>query len=311
MRKKLGEILVEQGAVRQADVDAVIEAQNLGDPSRIGDLLLANGTVTPLQLARALCAQSGLPFVQLEQVSPEVAALVPIALQREYCLVPFKEDGPRKAIHVAVADPTTHDVLADLEFQVGRSLKISIAARDEIEAVHQALMGDVLEGAIIEDDPSPAPVPSKPLGRVALKRVAVSATGVMTEVPSGNYNPTVEMPAAEPPPPAPAPAPAPPAPAAQPLPPRAARPKSQPLPPPVLKPVEPPRQPDEWSVRPAASAIPRGAPRPADAPAPPVLDPFSMMPTEGIGGPREYVPAPAAAPAVPPLSALEADPDVR
>ncbi len=266
MRKKLGEILVAQGAVAPGDVDAVLEQQSSGDPARIGDLLLASGKVTPLQLAKALCEQSGLPFVQLEQVSPEVAALVPIAIQREHCLVPFKEDGPRKAIHVAVADPTTRDVLADLEFQVGRSLKISIAARDEIESVHAALQGDVLEGAIIEDDPPvPAPVRSpQALGKVALKRVAVT--------PASPVAAAIELPrrAKRPPPVAPPP-------------------------PPMLTPVEPPKK-DDWAVRPAAAAIPKAPSKPM-----PALDPFSAMPTEQIGGPRDYVP---------PLSALDADPDL-
>jgi len=268
MRKKLGEILVEQGAARQEDVDAVLEQQSMGDPMRIGELLLGTGKVTPLQLAKALSVQSGLPFVQLEQVSPQVAALVPMTLQREHCLVPFKEDGPRKAIHVAVADPTTRDVLADLEFQVGRSLRISVAARDEIESVHAALSGDVLEGAIVEDD-APPPASSKPqaLGRVALKRVAVSSDGVMSE-PA----PAVEAP----------------------LPPRATgRPRPGPSAPPMLAPVaSAPRPPDEWAVRPAGAAIPK----PGSA-----LDPFASMPTEEVGGPRDYVP----------LSALEADPEVR
>ncbi|MBL8953707.1 MAG: general secretion pathway protein GspE, partial [Myxococcaceae bacterium] len=78
MRLKLGEILVEQGAVRPEDVDAALEHQSSGDPSRLGDLLVANGKLTAVQLARGLSLQSGLPFVQLEQVSPQVAALVPM-----------------------------------------------------------------------------------------------------------------------------------------------------------------------------------------------------------------------------------------
>ncbi|MBK7858351.1 MAG: hypothetical protein IPJ65_06955 [Archangiaceae bacterium] len=360
MKKKLGEILVEQGAVRREDVDAALERQSGGDPARIGDLLLSEGKLTPLQLAQALCAQSGLPFVQLDQVSPMVAALVPIALQREHCLVPFKEDGPKRAIHVAVADPTTYDVLSELEFQVGRSLKISIAARDEIEAVHAALQGDLIEGAIIDDEQPTAPVAQAPqaLGRLALKRVAVSSDGVMVDAPSPSPvvasaiapstpsrfpRPTappssaaqldVELPgpAAEPPPVSARPT----APTSQPLPPRAARPaRAGSAPPPVLKPVDlpapaptSPQRPkskthpalkrpelpaspsvssDDWSIRPVGAAIPKGGARPPEPLAPPVLDPFASLPTEQVGGPREYVPAPA----LPPLSALDADLEV-
>ncbi|MBL8950489.1 MAG: hypothetical protein JNK82_06910, partial [Myxococcaceae bacterium] len=201
----------------------------------------------------------------------------------EHCLVPFKEDGPRRAIHVAVADPTTSDVLAELEFQVGRSLKISIAARDEIEAVHAALQGDVIEGAIVEDE---APAASKPqaLGRVALKRVAVSPDGSVSEQ------------GASPPPAAAAPPPPPLAPTVEVpvvVPPLAVPPRASPRPRPPSSPSAP-RMGDAWAVRPAAAALPRpGA----------AIDVFASTPVDDVPGPREYIPAP--------LSALEADPEVR
>jgi hypothetical protein len=193
MKKKLGEILLEMGAVRPEALQVALDAQGAGDPSRLGDLLVAVGAVTQAAMAQALGKQFDLPFVQLDQVSAEVAALVPMELQQQHKIVPFKDDGPGKSVHVAIADPSTRDVLTELEFQIGRPLVASIAAADDIESVHAALSGDVVAAVVIADEeptvaapvpppppvpvPSPAPPTASPgkaaLGKLALKRVAV------------------------------------------------------------------------------------------------------------------------------------------
>jgi hypothetical protein len=259
MKKKLGEILIEMGAVMPGDLNAALEAQSAGDPSRLGDILVSSGKVMPGDMARALAQQFDMPFVQLEQVSPDVAALVPIEVQLERQLVPFKDDGPGKGVHVAVADPSTKDVLAELEFQIGRPLVVSIAAADEIASVHAALQGDVVAAVIAEEEPAPpppAPVPSpgKPqaVGRVALKRVAVPIGAAGVEATAalpvfGADLPPLELkaaprprPSAPMPPPAASPAPKIPAVASAELPARAKRPTVRTEPfaaPPVLKPA--------------------------------------------------------------------------
>jgi hypothetical protein len=196
MKKKLGEILVEQGAVRPEDLAEALSGQNSGDARRVGELLLAAGKVTAAALARALAAQLGMPFVQLDQVQPEVAALVPMETQRQHMLVPFRDEGRGKAVHIAVADPATRSMAAELEFTLGRPVVVSLAPADEILSVHAALEGDVVPAVILDDGepatteplaPLPAPKPkptSQTLAKLVLKKVAVLAGPAPAAVPA-------------------------------------------------------------------------------------------------------------------------------
>jgi hypothetical protein len=296
MKKKLGEILLEMGAVRPEALQVALDAQGAGDPSRLGDLLVAVGAVTQAAIAQALGKQFDLPFVQLDQVSAEVASLVPMELQQQHKIVPFKDEGPGKSVHVAVADPSTREVLTELEFQIGRPLVASIAAADDIASVHAALSGDVVAAVVIADEepaapppiaplppvpvPSPAPAASPgkaALGKLALKRVAVpvgSTGGTVNPIavasPPAAAVPSfaadfpsleLELPKAVPRPRASAPSPAP----------RAAPPPPDPSAPSVVTMVHPPAAADlARSKRPAktepfapstaAEAKPAGAP---------------------------------------------------
>jgi hypothetical protein len=195
MKKKLGEILVEQGAVRPEDLAEALAGQTGGDARRVGELLLAAGKVTATALARALAAQLGMPFVQLDQVQPEVAALVPMELQREHMLVPFRDEGRGKAVHIAVADPLTRGMAAELELQLGRPVIVSLAPADEILSVHAALDGDVVPAVILDEGepagteplapvPARTPAGSQALAKLVLKKVAVLAGPPGSPVPA-------------------------------------------------------------------------------------------------------------------------------
>ncbi len=136
MRKKLGEILLASGAVTPADIDSALSDQSAGEPSRLGDLLVQLGRITPEQLARALSSQYGLPWVRLPVIPAGLLAEIPEEFQRQHRLVPFKLEGP--VLHVAVADPPNAEALSQLVLSPGRRISVSVAAGDEIDAIHAA-----------------------------------------------------------------------------------------------------------------------------------------------------------------------------
>lgn len=162
MKKKLGEILVAQGVVSVEDVDQAINTQSGGDPARIGDLLTANGKVTHAQLAKAISEQSGLPLVKLDRVPATIVSVVPQALQKEHALVPFKDDVPQKVVWVAAAEPLSADAKAALEEKLGRSVKLHIAARDEIERIQASPSAPRPKTGEVKAAPPSAPRPSRP-----------------------------------------------------------------------------------------------------------------------------------------------------
>ena len=167
MKRKLGELLIEAGAVTADDVDAALADQSAGEPSRLGDLLLSTGKITPAALARALALQHDLPFADLSYVAPEASGLIPLEFQRAHRLVPFRldrEGGPTR-VHIALADPTLIEVVDELKSQLKRAVIVHVAAIDDIENVHAALAGEslgepVVMGEVLEEEVFMSPDPA-------------------------------------------------------------------------------------------------------------------------------------------------------
>ncbi|MDP2273623.1 MAG: hypothetical protein Q8N23_22875 [Archangium sp.] len=151
-KKKLGEILVNSGAVSGPDVAAALADQSAGEPSRLGDLLVATGKLSSVQLARALAEQYQLPYVDLPQLPQAVLDLVPLDLQRQFRLVPLKSDGTE--LSIAMADLANIEVLAVLEQQWTR-VHVHVAGGDEIDALHATLSG--IFSPIVSDDDASVP----------------------------------------------------------------------------------------------------------------------------------------------------------
>jgi hypothetical protein len=141
MRKKLGEILVESGVVTLKDLESALGEQRSGEPSRLGDLLVSLGKLSPLQLALALSAQYGVPFAELPPAPSAVIGVVPLDFQRQFRFVPIKIDGQALSIAMADLSQATTDVLPRLRKQFAR-VNLFVGSGDEIDAVHAALSGE-------------------------------------------------------------------------------------------------------------------------------------------------------------------------
>jgi hypothetical protein len=138
MRKKLGEILVASKALTPSDLKTALGDQTAGEPARLGDLLVSMGKITPQQLAKALSQQHAMPFIQLPKVPTEVLRVVPLALQQQHRLVPFRVGGD--SVSVAVADPADVDAVEVLQRNLKKRINRYVAASDEIEALHASQM---------------------------------------------------------------------------------------------------------------------------------------------------------------------------
>jgi type IV pilus assembly protein PilB len=119
-RRLLGEILVENGAVTSEGVQRALQLQQKRR-IRVGEALIQLQLANPEQVARALCKQSGLPFVNLEQAktrpADDILAGVPRELVEELRVVPVA----RKAgtLLIAIDDPESLVHLDTLRFRAG------------------------------------------------------------------------------------------------------------------------------------------------------------------------------------------------
>ena len=154
MRKKLGEILVETGVASSDDVEEALREQNAGEPNRLGDLLVANGKLSPRDLALALSQQYKLPFVELPSLPQAIIDLVPLELQLQFRFVPLEQKDTE--LTIAMADLANLEVVATLE-QTWTRVNVCVAASDEIDALHATLSGLFISAV----PPAPSPLPAR------------------------------------------------------------------------------------------------------------------------------------------------------
>ena len=131
---KIGEILMRMGRItpKQA-VDAYEKAR--AGKVKFGRYLVRQRLITPVELSRALSLQTGLPIVDLANVTvPDtVKSTFPLEMLKEYNFVPFNQFGLE--VYIAVAQPLSKEVLKTLETECRLRLKVFLAYDEVIEAM--------------------------------------------------------------------------------------------------------------------------------------------------------------------------------
>ena len=87
---KLGEILVDAGAVARHSLEAALEEQKISK-LRLGEILQKNGCISESQLTDALGKQLNLPLISLAKYkpSPEAMKIIPEAVAQRLEIVPL------------------------------------------------------------------------------------------------------------------------------------------------------------------------------------------------------------------------------
>jgi type IV pilus assembly protein PilB len=136
----LGALLLRDGLVEQADLEAVLADQAESGTTRIsgkrlGETLVDRGLVTSEQVARLVAEQYELPFVDLEEseLNVQAAALLTSEVARRFAALPIAV-LPDDSLLVAVADPTRVLRSDDLRRTLARPLRFAVATPDALEA---------------------------------------------------------------------------------------------------------------------------------------------------------------------------------
>lgn len=130
-RKPLGEILKEKGLITEDYIKfALLEQKATGE--KLGEVLVRVGMVTDLEIAKALSEQAGLPFIDIETLTPEPRALdiLPFNFAKNNLVLPFSlEDGTLK---VAISDPFNQHLLNAVQRIAGRNVSFFITGSQGI-----------------------------------------------------------------------------------------------------------------------------------------------------------------------------------
>jgi type IV pilus assembly protein PilB len=130
-RQPLGEMLLTEGLITQAQLDAALKAQaERGLP--IGQLLVEDGAVTEAVLMGALARQLGLDFVDLAEypIDRGAVALLPEAMVRRLLALPVTWAEDR--LVVAMADPGNVLAVDDMRAVTGAEITIVVATRTQL-----------------------------------------------------------------------------------------------------------------------------------------------------------------------------------
>ena len=142
--KRLGELLVAAGTISEEQLGKAIELQK-GTKDRLGTLLISSGIITENQLIEALQMQLGIEFIDLTKVNipVEMAPTVPKNIAKQYNVVPVKI--VKDELYLAMSDPLNFYAIEEVRKAVRKKVVPMVATASAIDHAIQILYGN--EGA--------------------------------------------------------------------------------------------------------------------------------------------------------------------
>ncbi|HEY3321055.1 MAG TPA: hypothetical protein VGP72_11365 [Planctomycetota bacterium] len=131
MSLKLGEMLVNNKVISQAQLDKALETQKeVG--GKLGVILGKLHLISEEQLAEFLAGQLKLPLLKLPDlvVHPSVSSLVDLEVIEKGQFLPIRRTGD--LLVVAVVDPLDLDSIDNLHFVTGLRIETAVAARPHV-----------------------------------------------------------------------------------------------------------------------------------------------------------------------------------
>src|SRR6185436_2445252 len=145
-RSKLGEILMENGAITAAQLEhALAEQSTLKLP--LGQILLKLDYVTDETMRQALGLQLNVPYLDLENVMIDrgLARVINATFAKRHSLLPVATVG--RTLTVAMDDPTATAVVQDLNRLTGFSVTVVTSSSRAIQRAFRRLYDDVPDTA--------------------------------------------------------------------------------------------------------------------------------------------------------------------
>ncbi|HEV2469735.1 MAG TPA: hypothetical protein VGS78_11110 [Candidatus Sulfotelmatobacter sp.] len=120
-RIPLGLLLLSRQQITQEQLHAALEAQLTAGRGRIGEWLQSMGFVSAEQVTAALARQWSCPVLRsnLPPSHAKEGPTIPLALLREYCMIPLSYVESASRLHVAFGDAIDYTVLYAIEQMMG------------------------------------------------------------------------------------------------------------------------------------------------------------------------------------------------
>lgn len=132
INKQLGELLIERGIITQHQLDKALAIQR-DKGGLIGEILVELGFSKEEDIAQALTAQYGFPYLPLSnyEINPEVLGIIPGRVARQYLLVPIDKIGNN--LTLAMSNPLNIQAIEDVELLSGCSVQTFVSTSSDIK----------------------------------------------------------------------------------------------------------------------------------------------------------------------------------
>lgn len=133
---KLGDLLVNNGTISEEQLKDALKLQ-AGTGERLGTVLKEHGFITEEQLIDALISQLGVEYIDLNSyaLSSEMAQVIPKGIAKKYMVVPVK--ATRTDVYLAMADPLNFVAIEEVRAVTRKRVIPMIASQ---EAAKRAVM---------------------------------------------------------------------------------------------------------------------------------------------------------------------------
>ncbi len=151
VRKRLGDILVDEGVISPKELSEALEKQR-GSSKKLGDILVEMKLISGEEILKVLGEQMGIPYISMGKAAVEKEAI--LSLKREvaerFNVIPISKNGG--VLHVAMDDPLDIFAIDAIEEASGLEVSQAIANGDEVRnAIEKYYSPVFLKG---EDDSS-------------------------------------------------------------------------------------------------------------------------------------------------------------
>jgi hypothetical protein len=171
IRKKMGEILVDEGLVKEEQVQEALRRQRATGEG-FGEVLVLMGFVSEVDIARTIVKQSGLPYIDASKyrINKDGVQAVPAELMWQNQFIVLDKIG--KTILVAISNVLSPEIFEKLEKVSSSQIFVYVATSSQVQS---ALEKNVPVNGKLQDSKSGAKPGAKPSGATAVKPAAPAA----------------------------------------------------------------------------------------------------------------------------------------
>src|SRR5438046_10465096 len=132
VNRRLGDLLVADGLLTPAQLQKALGEQR-GSTEKLGSILIKLGFINEEQLIGFLFRSYGVPSITLAQleIDQDVLKLVPAPIARKYEVIPVRKMG--NSLALAMADPTNVFALDDIAFMTNLQVLPLVASQTAIK----------------------------------------------------------------------------------------------------------------------------------------------------------------------------------